>query len=235
MKNIKLVLLRHGQSLWNKQKRFTGWTDIGLSEEGKEEAAAAGEILKKNGFIFDLALTSTLKRAVETLTIVLKKMNHPVIPIKQSFRLNEKHYGDLQGKSKLKMIKKYGENQVHLWRRGYDVRPPALKKPVNGEPLTESLKDVFKRVLAYWQEEIVSELKLGKRILISAHGNSLRALIKYLDKVSDENISKINIPTGLPLVYEFSSDLKPVKHYYLGDPKKVTQAMSAEVNQLKKK
>lgn len=216
---IKLVLLRHGESVWNKENRFTGWTDVDLSEKGIEEAVKAGRLLKKNGFTFDLAFTSVLLRATKTLKIVLKEMNLENIPVEKSWRLNERHYGALQGLNKTETAKKYSNEQVHKWRRSYDVRPPALTKDderyVEGEPLTECLKDTVERFLPYWQQSIAPEIKAGKKIIISAHGNTLRALVKYLDNISDEEIPNLNIPTGVPLVYELDENLKPVKHYFL--------------------
>ncbi|MBI2634355.1 2,3-diphosphoglycerate-dependent phosphoglycerate mutase [Candidatus Peregrinibacteria bacterium] len=216
---IKLVLLRHGESLWNKENRFTGWTDVDLSEKGEQEAITAGRLLKKAGFVFDVVFTSVLKRAVRTMEIVLKEMGHSEIPVHKSWRLNERHYGALQGLNKAETALKYGDGQVHIWRRSYDVRPPALTKDDSryreGEPPVESLKDTVERFLPYWEEEIAPALQAGKRVLISAHGNSLRALVKYLDNISDEKIPELNIPTGVPLVYELDENLKPVRHYYL--------------------
>ena len=246
---IKLVLVRHGESTWNKENRFTGWTDVPLSKKGKEEAKKAGQILKKEGYVFDIAFDSVLKRSHQTRDIVFKEMNID-IPVKKSWRLNERHYGALQGLNKSETAKKYGEKQVLIWRRSYDTRPPALDKkdkryPGNDEkyknlsekelPLTECLKDTVARVLPYWKKEIVSELKKGKRVVIFAHGNSLRALVKYLDNVPDKDIVGLNIPTGIPLVYELDKNLKPIKHYYLGDPEEVKAAMEAVKNQGKAK
>jgi len=242
---IKLVLLRHGESTWNKENLFTGWTDVDLNKKGIEEAHESARLLKESGFTFDLAFTSVLVRATRTLDIVLKDMNLK-IPIKQSWRLNERHYGALQGLNKAKTAKKYGEKKVHEWRRSYDIRPPALKKtdkryPGNDPlykdvykkdlPTTECLKDTVERFLPYWHKTIVPELKKGKKIIISAHGNSLRALVKYLDNIPDEEIPKLNIPTGIPLIYELDDNLKPIRHYYLGDPKKVKKAMQSVANQ----
>ena len=247
---IKLVLLRHGQSVWNKEGLFTGWIDVDLSRKGIREAGQAADELKKGGYTFDLAYTSVLKRAVRTLWIVLDKMDMLWLPVVKSWRLNERHYGALQGLDKKETVKKYGEEQVKLWRRGYAIRPPALKKSdprccgrelmyknlkKKDLPLTESLKDVSERFLPYWHEAIVPELKAGRKILISAHGNSLRALVKYLDNVSDEDIADLNIPTGIPLVYEFNRKLRPQKRYYLGDPKKIAAATKAVANQTKRK
>lgn len=246
MKKIKLVLLRHGKSAWNKNKRFTGWTDIPLAKEGVEETEAAAKILKKKGFTFDLAFTSVLKRGIQTLEIVLEQMGLESIPIFYSWRLNEKHYGALQGLSKPRMAKKYGEKQVHLWRRSYHVRPPALKnsQQIHAQlalkdkmldkkdiPLTESLKDVEKRLLPYWHKSIIPKLKEGKKVLISAHSNSLRALVKYLDKIPGKEIDQLNIPTGIPLVYEFDSHLRPIKHYYLCSSAKLKEEMKFEKSQ----
>lgn len=227
---IKLVLLRHGQSTWNQQDLFTGWTDVELSEQGIGEAKTAGRLLSEGGFKFDLAYTSVLKRAIDTLAIVLKEMHEDNLPVKRSWKLNERHYGALQGLNKAETAKKYGEEQVHVWRRSYDVPPPALTKedprypgndPIYSElteselPLTECLKDTVERFLPYWDEEIKPQIEGGKNILIVAHGNTLRALVKYLDNVSDAEIPDLNIPTGVPLVYELDDMLKPIRHYYL--------------------
>ncbi|MEJ5203647.1 MAG: 2,3-diphosphoglycerate-dependent phosphoglycerate mutase, partial [Anaerolineales bacterium] len=222
---IKVVLLRHGESEWNKENRFTGWTDVDLSERGIAEAIQAGKTLKEAGYIFDLAYTSVLKRAIRTLWLVLDQMDLMWIPVKNSWRLNERHYGALQGLNKAEMAAKFGEEQVHIWRRSYDVRPPALEKtderyPGNDPrykdlsedelPLTECLKDTVARFLPYWHEEIAPTIRTGKRVLIAAHGNSLRALVKYLDNVPDDEIVGLNIPTGIPLVYELDENLKPI-------------------------
>lgn len=246
----KLVLLRHGESLWNKENRFTGWTDVDLSDRGIAEAEKAAVVLKKEGFTFDLAYTSVQKRAIRTLWIVLDKMDLMWIPICNSWRLNERHYGALQGLNKSEMAAKYGEAQVHIWRRSYDVQPPALEKTdprylINDPryqdmdpkdiPLTECLKDTVARFLPYWHEVIAPTIQSGKRIIIAAHGNSLRALVKYLDNVSDETITSLNIPTGLPLVYELDDNLKPLKSYYLGDPEEIRKAMEEVANQGKAK
>ena len=250
MENIKLVLLRHGESLWNKENRFTGWTDVDLSQKGMAEASEAGETLKKQGLIFDVAFTSVLKRAIRTLWITLDQMDLMWIPVFRSWRLNEKHYGGLQGLNKSETAQKYGEDQVLLWRRAYDIQPPALEKndprhPVNDPrykdldekdvPATECLKDTVERFLPYWYNEIVPVLKSGKRVLIAAHGNSLRALVKYLDNISDADIVNLNIPTGMPLVYELDQNLKAIKHYYLGDAEKIKKAMEAVASQGKAK
>lgn len=232
---IKLVLLRHGESIWNKENRFTGWTDVPLTELGIKEAKKAGTILKKKGFKFDIVFTSVLKRAIDTTNIVLGEMNLK-IPVEETWCLNERHYGALQGLNKAEMAAKYGEEQVLKWRRSYDIRPPALKKTgkrwpghdpkyrgLNSKylPLTESLKDTVDRVAPYWKEKVVPALKKGKKVLVSASGNSLRALVKYIDKVSDKDIVEFNIPTGIPLVYELEDNLKPIKHYFLGNQKEI--------------
>ncbi|MBU1888191.1 MAG: 2,3-diphosphoglycerate-dependent phosphoglycerate mutase [Candidatus Omnitrophica bacterium] len=250
MSNIKLVLLRHGESIWNKENRFTGWTDVDLSDQGIEEAREAGKILKKEGFMFDVAFTSVLKRAIRTLWITLDEMDLMWIPVYRSWRLNERHYGALQGLNKAEMAKKFGEKQVLVWRRSYDVPPDALDKtderyPGNDPrykdldekdiPLTECLKDTVARFLPYWHETIAPTVKSGKKVLIAAHGNSLRALVKYLDNISDEAIVKLNIPTGIPLVYELNPDITPIKHYYLGDPESVKKAMESVAKQGKVK
>ena len=246
----KIVLLRHGESIWNKENRFTGWTDVDLSDKGKTEARKAGEVLKKEGFVFDIAYTSVLKRAVRTLWITLDEMDLMWIPVYNSWRLNERHYGALQGLNKSEMAAKFGEDQVLIWRRSYDVPPPKLERndsryPGNDPrykgltpeelPLTECLKDTVVRFLPYWHETIAPAVKSGKRVIIAAHGNSLRALVKYLDNVSDKDIVSLNIPTGLALVYELTDDLKPLKSYYLGDPEEVRKAMDAVANQGKAK
>jgi len=246
----KLVLLRHGESSWNKENRFTGWTDVDLSEKGKVEALRAGEALKKEGFVFDVAYTSVLKRAIRTLWSALDVMDLMWIPVYNSWRLNERHYGALQGLNKSETAAKYGEDQVLVWRRSYDVPPPPLEKSdprypgtdprykgltAQELPLTECLKDTVARFLPYWHETIAPAVLSGKRVIIAAHGNSLRALVKYLDNVSDEEIVGLNIPTGLPLVYELDDSLKPLKHYYLGDPEEVKKAMEAVAAQGKAK
>ncbi|HOL72679.1 MAG TPA: 2,3-diphosphoglycerate-dependent phosphoglycerate mutase [Bryobacteraceae bacterium] len=246
----KLVLVRHGESQWNKENRFTGWTDVDLSEKGIAEAKEAGQTLKAQGYTFDLAFTSVLKRAIRTLWIILDEMDLMWIPIQNSWRLNERHYGGLQGLNKSETAAKYGEQQVKIWRRSYDIPPPALEKsdprwPGNDPrykdlseselPLTECLKDTVARFLPYWHETIAPAIKAGKKVIIAAHGNSLRALVKYLDNISDQDIVELNIPTGMPLVYELDQDLKPIKSYYLGDPEKVKAAMEAVAAQGKKK
>lgn len=246
----KLVLVRHGESTWNKENRFTGWTDVDLSEKGVEEAKKAAIVLKKEKFTFDVAYTSVLKRAIRTLWLVLDGMDLMWIPVHRSWRLNERHYGALQGLNKSETAAKYGEDQVLIWRRSYDIRPPELTKddprypgsdPRYKElteqelPLTECLKDTVERFLPYWHQTLAPAVKSGKKVIIAAHGNSLRALVKYLDNISDEAIVKLNIPTGLPLVYELDEKLKPLKSYYLGDPEEVKKAMEAVANQGKAK
>jgi len=246
---IKLVMVRHGESTWNKENRFTGWVDVPLSEKGEEEARSAGKLLKKEGFSFDIAFTSVLKRAVDTLNIMMREMGIS-LPVEKSWRLNERHYGALQGLNKGEMAAKYGEHQVYLWRRSYDISPPALdrsspmhpgKDPLyrglkqSEIPLTESLKDTVARVLPYWRDEMAPRLKQGKRAIVSAHGNSIRALIKIIDNVSDDEITRINIPTGIPLVYEFDSGMNPLRHYYLGNPEEVRKAIEKVESQGKAK
>jgi 2,3-bisphosphoglycerate-dependent phosphoglycerate mutase len=238
----KVVLLRHGESTWNNENRFTGWTDVDLSERGREEAREAGRLLKEGGYTFDIAYTSVLKRAIRTLWIALDVMDVMWLPVTKNWRLNERHYGALQGLNKAETAAKHGEDQVKIWRRSYDIPPPLLTpddprnpsrdpryadlKP-NEVPLTESLKDTVARFLPYWHETIAPSIRSGKRVLIAAHGNSLRALVKYLDKVSDQDIVELNIPTGIPLVYELDDDLKPIRHYYLGDPEAAARAAAA--------
>jgi 2,3-bisphosphoglycerate-dependent phosphoglycerate mutase len=243
---IKVVLLRHGESTWNKENRFTGWTDVGLSEKGVAEAHEAARSLKEEGYVFDMAFTSVLKRAIKTLDIVLEDMDHCWLPVQKSWRLNEKHYGALQGLNKSEMAQRYGEEQVLLWRRAYDVRPPALelddpRHPIHDRryanmaeedlPGTECLKDTVARFVPYWKERIVPELRDGKKVIIAAHGNSLRALVKYLDKVPDQEIVSRNIPTGVPLVYELDEDIRPMRSYYLGDQDAIGKAMEAVAKQ----
>ena len=242
----KLVLLRHGESVWNKENLFTGWTDVDLSEQGREEAREAGQLLKNEGYTFDVAFTSVLKRAIRTQWIALDAMDRMWVPVTGDWRLNERHYGALQGLNKAETAEKYGEAQMKLWRRSYDVPPPALERndpryPGNDPryrnltkeqlPLTECLKDTVARVLPCWHELIAPRVKAGNRVLITAHGNSLRALVKYLDGISDEDIAALNIPTGMPLVYELDGNLKPIRHYYLGDPARVEQAIHAVASQ----
>ena len=242
----KLVLLRHGESQWNKENRFTGWTDIDLSEKGIQEARQAGKYLKDEGFSFDIAYTSVLKRAIRTLWIVLDTMDLMWLPVQRDWRLNERHYGALQGLSKAETAQKYGEEQVHLWRRSLDVLPPELEKTDarypghdlrykhlsdNELPKTECLQDTIERFLPCWNNIISPGVKNGKKTLIVAHGNSLRALVKHLDNIPDEQIVNYNIPTGMPLVYELNESLQPIKSYYLGDPEAVKKAMEAVANQ----
>ncbi len=246
----KLVLLRHGESIWNKENRFTGWTDVDLSRRGIKEAQKAGQVLKEEGYTFDVAFTSVLKRAIRTLWIVLDEMDLMWIPVYRSWRLNERHYGALQGLNKAEMAAQFGEKQVLIWRRSYDIRPPNLEEtderypgndPIYADldrkdiPLTECLKDTVERFLPYWHEVLAPTIKSGKRVLISAHGNSLRALVKYLDHISDDDIVGLNIPTGIPLVYELDGKLRPMKSYYLGDPEQVAKATAAVARQGKAK
>ena len=246
----KLVLLRHGQSQWNLENRFTGWTDVDLTEQGREEAKAAGRVLKEKGFVFDKAHTSVLKRAIRTLWIALDELDQMWLPVRRDWRLNERHYGALQGLNKSETAEKHGEEQVLIWRRSYDIPPPALAEDnehypghdpryanLTSEelPLTECLKDTVERFLPYWHEAIVPEIKEGQRVIIAAHGNSLRALVQYLEGLSEEAVLKLNIPTGMPLVYELDDDLKPIKNYYLGDEEAVKAAMEAVANQGKAK
>ena len=238
----KIVLVRHGESIWNRENRFTGWTDVDLSEKGREEAAHAGQILRSGKYTFDIAFTSVLKRAIRTLWIIMDEMDSMWVPVVRTWRLNERHYGALQGLNKSETAKKYGEEQVHIWRRSYDIRPPALseddpRSPIQDSrysgltpeeiPLTECLKDTVDRFLPYWHGSIVPEIRSGKKVVIVAHGNSLRALVKYLDKISDSEIPGLNIPTGIPLVYELDADLRPLAHYYLGDPEEIRKATEA--------
>jgi len=245
----KIVLIRHGESVWNKENRFTGWTDVDLSEKGAAEAVKAGDLLKKEGYTFDIAFTSVLKRAIRTLWSVLDRMDLMWIPVRNSWRLNERHYGALQGLNKAEMAEKYGEEQVKRWRRGFAIRPPELTPdderypgrerkyegiPTTDLPLAESLKDTIARFMPCWHEEIAPQIRAGRRMVISAHGNSLRALVKYLDDISDEAIVELNIPTGIPLVYELDENLRPIRHEYLGDPAKAAAAMAAVANQGKK-
>ena len=246
----KIVLLRHGESTWNKENRFTGWTDVDLSGKGVEEAKLAGQTLLSEGFAFDLAFTSLLKRAIRTLWIALDEMDQMWIPVEKSWRLNERHYGALQGLNKAETAARYGDDQVLIWRRSYDIPPPALAEDDDRYPgrdpryrdlaprevpLTECLKDTVARFLPYWHGAIAPAVQSGKRVVIAAHGNSLRALVKYLDGVSDEEIVGLNIPTGIPLVYELDADLKPLRHYYLGDPEEIRKAQEAVAAQGKAK
>lgn len=246
----KLVLLRHGESVWNKENRFTGWTDVDLSERGREEARDAGRLLKEGGFAFDLAFTSVLKRAIRTLWIALDELDQMWLPTQKSWRLNERHYGALQGLNKAETAAKFGDDQVKVWRRSYDIPPPALEAgdprgPGNDPryadlaatdvPATECLKDTVARFLPLWTGSIAPQIAAGKRVIIAAHGNSIRALIKYLDDVSEAEIVELNVPTGIPLVYELDAQLKPIKHYYLGDQSKVQAALQAVAAQGKAK
>ncbi|MBV2192922.1 MAG: 2,3-diphosphoglycerate-dependent phosphoglycerate mutase [Azonexus sp.] len=246
----KIVLIRHGESIWNKENRFTGWTDVDLTEKGLAEAVAAGKLLKDEGFAFDVAYTSVLKRAIKTLWTVLEEMDRMWIPIHHSWRLNERHYGALQGLNKSETAARHGEEQVLVWRRAYDIPPPPLDAAdprmetgnpryaslAAGElPRTECLKDTVERFLPYWHETIAPTVKSGRNVIIAAHGNSLRALIKYLDGVSDADIVGLNIPTAQPLVYELDADLRPIRHYYLGDAAAIEAAMQAVANQGKAK
>ena len=235
----KVVLLRHGQSTWNQENRFTGWKDVDLSEQGRAEAREAGRLLKEGGYVFDLAFTSVLKRAIKTLGIALDEMDQLWIPVTKHWRLNERHYGALQGLDKAETAAKHGEAQVKIWRRSYDIPPPPLAADDERHPgrdpryagldqkdlpRAESLKDTVDRFLPYWHEAIAPAVKSGKRVIVAAHGNSLRALVKYLDGVSDQEIVELNIPTGIPLVYELDESLRPERHYYLGDPAAATVA-----------
>jgi 2,3-bisphosphoglycerate-dependent phosphoglycerate mutase len=237
----KVVLLRHGESIWNKENLFTGWTDVDLSEKGREEAARAGRVMKEQGYSFDLAYTSVLKRAIRTLWMATDEMDLLWIPVERDWRLNERHYGALQGLNKAETAAKYGEDQVKIWRRSYDIPPPALEAtderyPGNDPryrsltkeqlPLTECLKDTVERVLPMWNEVIAPAIRSGKRVLIAAHGNSLRALVKYLEDVPDEKIVDLNIPTGVPMVQELDENLKSTRHYYLGDAAQIAQAVN---------
>jgi len=244
----KLVLIRHGESQWNKENRFTGWKDVDLSEKGIEEAHAAGKLLKAEGFEFDEAYTSVLRRAIRTLWITLDEMDLMWIPETKSWRLNERHYGGLQGLDKAETAAQYGDDQVLLWRRSYDIPPPELDESderylgndpryagVTDFPKAECLKDTVARVVPYWETEIVPKIKTGKRLIIAAHGNSIRALVKYLDNIPDDEIVGVNIPTGVPLVYELDADLKPLKSYYLGDAEAIKAAQEAVANQGKAK
>ena len=246
----KLVLVRHGQSTWNLENRFTGWTDVGLTDLGRQEAHEAGKLLREGRYTFDVAYTSVLRRAVHTLWIILEEMNLEWIPEMKAWQLNERHYGSLQGLNKAEMAEKFGEAQVKIWRRSYDVPPPALELDDERHPrfdpryaslapeqipATESLKITLERVLPYWHSTLVPEIKSGKRVIIAAHGNSIRALVKYLDNISEAEITELNIPTGLPLVYEFDEELNPQKHYYLGDPEEAARKAAAVANQAKVK
>lgn len=246
----KLVLLRHGESIWNKENLFTGWTDVDLSDQGMAEAKRAGALIKAEGLTFDVAFTSVLKRAIRTLWVVLDELDLMWIPVEHSWRLNERHYGALQGMNKAQTAAKYGDEQVLIWRRSYDIPPPALEESdlryaatdprykglsASELPLTECLKDTVARFLPYWHQTIVPTIQAGKKVVIAAHGNSLRALVKYLDDISDEEIVSLNIPTGVPLVYELDDQLNPTRHYYLGDPEEVAKAAAAVASQGKSK
>ena len=247
---FRLVLLRHGESTWNKENRFTGWTDVDLSERGREEAAEAGQLLKAEGFEFDVAHTSLLKRAIRTLDITLDTLDRMWIPVIKSWRLNERHYGALQGLNKAETAAKHGEAQTKIWRRSYDIPPPPLSAddprhpshdprygdlPASERPSTESLKDTVARFLPYWTGTIAPTIRAGRRVLVTAHGNSLRALVKYLDGISDEDIVELNIPTGIPLVYELDAEMRPIRNYYLGDAEAAQKAAAAVANQGKQK
>ena len=246
----KLVLLRHGQSVWNLENRFTGWVDVDLSNQGVQEARMAANLLGDGGYSFDLAFTSILKRAVRTLWIVLDGLDQMWVPVKQSWCLNERHYGSLQGMNKSEMVERHGEDQVMIWRRSYDIPPPPLDDDAYRTfsnqrrfagiaptelPRTESLKETVARFIPFWSDEILPHIKNDKKVLICAHGNSLRALVKYLDKISDSDIAKLNIPTGVPLVYELDNNLKPIDHYYLGDQEEVRKATESVAQQIGKK
>lgn len=246
----RIVLIRHGESQWNKENRFTGWTDVELSEKGNQEAIAAGKLLKEEGFVFDKAYTSVLKRAIKTLWHTLEGLDLMWIPVERAWQLNERHYGALQGLNKAETAQKYGDEQVLIWRRSYDTPPPALEEsderfPGNDPryanlspedlPLTECLKDTVARVIPYWNEKILPDIKAGKRIIIAAHGNSLRALVKYLDNISDAEILKLNIPTGIPLVYELDKDMNVISSKYLGNQDEIAKAQAAVANQGKAK
>lgn len=246
----KLVLIRHGESAWNKENRFTGWTDVDLTDKGREEAREAGRLMKAEGFSFDIAYVSVLRRALTTLWLALDEMDELWIPVEKSWRLNERHYGALQGLNKAETAAKFGDDQVLVWRRSYDIPPPVLEKsderwpghdpryksiPEAELPVTECLKDTVARFLPLWHETIAPVVRSGQKVIIAAHGNSLRALVKYLDNVSDEEIISLNIPTGVPLVYELDDELKPIRHYYLGDQSAIEAAMQAVANQGKAK
>ena len=246
----RLVLLRHGESIWNQENRFTGWYDVDLAEKGMNEAREAGRLLKQEGFVFDIAYTSVLKRAIRTLWLALDQMDLMWIPVTNSWRLNERHYGALQGLNKAETAAKFGDEQVLVWRRSYDIPPPALDKgdsrypgqdpryadlSAQELPVTECLKDTVARFLPYWHDTIAPQVKAGKRVIITAHGNSLRALVKYLDNVSDQDIVGLNIPTGIALIYELEDDLKPIRSYYLGDADAIAKAQQAVANQGKAK
>jgi 2,3-bisphosphoglycerate-dependent phosphoglycerate mutase len=246
----KLVLVRHGQSTWNLENRFTGWTDVGLTDLGRQEAQEAGRLLKEEGYVFDVAYTSVLRRAIQTLWSILQEMNLEWIPVMKAWQLNERHYGSLQGLNKAEMAEKFGDAQVKIWRRSYDVPPPALELEDERHPrfdpryasltpeqlpATESLKITLDRVVPYWHSTLIPVIQSGKRVIVVAHGNSIRALVKYLDDVSEAEITELNIPTGLPLVYELDEEMKPIKNYYLGDPEEAARKAAAVANQAKVK
>lgn len=246
----KLVLVRHGQSTWNLENRFTGWTDVGLTDLGRQEAQEAGRLLKEEGYVFDVAYTSVLRRAIQTLWSILQEMNLEWIPVMKAWQLNERHYGSLQGLNKAEMAEKFGDAQVKIWRRSYDVPPPALELEDERHPrfdpryasltpeqlpATESLKITLDRVVPYWHSTLIPVLQSGQRVIVVAHGNSIRALVKYLDDVSEAEITELNIPTGLPLVYELDEKMKPIKNYYLGDPEEAARKAAAVANQAKVK
>jgi len=247
---FKVVFLRHGESIWNKENRFTGWTDVDLSDQGRIEAKTAGEVLRNEGLTFDLAFTSVLRRAIRTLWIVLDELDRMWIPVEHSWRLNERHYGALQGLNKAETAAKFGDDQVKVWRRSYDIPPPELELSDErfpghdvryGEltdselPRTECLKDTVARMLPYWHENIAPAILEGRNVIVAAHGNSLRALVKYLDEVPESEIVELNIPTGIPLVYELDAGLKPIRNYYLGDAEAIARAQQAVANQGKAK
>lgn len=246
----KLVLVRHGQSTWNLENRFTGWTDVDLTELGRAEAVEAGGLLRDGGYDFDIAYTSVLKRAIKTLGMIQDEMDRNWLPVVRAWQLNERHYGALQGLNKAETAAQFGEDQVKVWRRSYDVPPPALERSderhpkfdrryaslTSGQlPATESLKITLDRVLPFWHSTLTPEIKSGKRVLLVAHGNSIRALVKYLDNISEADITELNIPTGLPLIYELDADLKPIRNYYLGDPAEAEKKAAAVANQAKAK
>lgn len=246
----KLVLVRHGQSTWNLENRFTGWTDVGLTDLGKTEAHEAGKLLREGGYTFDMAYTSVLRRAIQTLWTILEELNLEWIPVEKAWQLNERHYGSLQGLNKAEMAEKFGEAQVKIWRRSYDVPPPSLELDDQRHPrfdpryaglapeqlpATESLKLTLDRVLPYWHSTLTPAIKSGRRLIVAAHGNSIRALVKYLDNISESEITELNIPTGLPLVYELDDDLMPLTHYYLGDAEEAAKKAAAVANQAKVK
>ena len=246
----EVVLIRHGESSWNQENRFTGWTDVPLSEKGLEEAREAGRLLKKEGYVFDLAFTSVLKRAIKTLWLALEEMDLMWIPVRNSWRLNERHYGALQGLNKAETAARYGDEQVKIWRRSYDIRPPLLEKEDERHPSKdpryaslkpeerpdgECLADTVARAVPYWESTIVPEIRAGRKIIVAAHGNSLRALVKYLDDMTDKDILELNIPTGVPLLYELGADMKPTGHRYLGDQEAIAKAQAAVAGQGKAK